>query len=167
MTTSTLATLTIGGESQPGDAGSYPVHNPARPAEVVGFAPAADRAQLDAAVTEARKAFRSWRALDVGERVAKVADAALTAGVQLKESDGARLYTSEHGKVLSEAGFEIDTAPMVAAVLGSMAEAALAPGADRPAVAVSAAASGALRRCSAGDARGATGDGRVGCLRVR
>ena len=53
MTTSTLATLTIGGESQPGDAGSYPVHNPARPAEVVGFAPAADRAQLDAAVTEA------------------------------------------------------------------------------------------------------------------
>jgi len=127
MTTSTLATLTIGGESQPGDAGSYPVHNPARPAEVVGFAPAADRAQLDAAVTEARKAFRSWRALDVGERVAKVADAALTAGVQLKESDGARLYTSEHGKVLSEAGFEIDTAPMVAAVLGSMAEAALAP----------------------------------------
>ena len=127
MTTSTLATLTIGGESQPGDAGSYPVHNPARPVEVVGFAPAADRAQLDAAVTEARKAFRSWRALDVGERVAKVADAALTAGVQLKERDGARLYTSEHGKVLSEAGFEIDTAPMVAAVLGSMAEAALAP----------------------------------------
>ena len=127
MTTSTLATLTIGGESQPGDAGSYPVHNPARPAEVVGFAPAADRAQLDAAVTEARNAFRSWRALDVGKRVAKVADAALTAGVQLKESDGARLYTSEHGKVLSEAGFEIDTAPMVAAVLGSMAEAALAP----------------------------------------
>jgi acyl-CoA reductase-like NAD-dependent aldehyde dehydrogenase len=29
--------------------------------------------------------------------------------------------------VLAEAGFEIDTAPMVAAVLGSMAEAALAP----------------------------------------
>ena len=127
MTTSTLATLTIGGESQPGDAGSYPVHNPARPAEVVGFAPAADRAQLDAAVTEARKAAAGWRALDVGSRVAMVADAAMAAGVQLKESDGARLYTSEHGKVLSEAGFEIDTAPMVAAVLGSMAEAALAP----------------------------------------
>ena len=31
MTTSTLATLTIGGEPQPGAAGSYPVHNPARP----------------------------------------------------------------------------------------------------------------------------------------
>jgi acyl-CoA reductase-like NAD-dependent aldehyde dehydrogenase len=127
MTTSTLATLTIGGGPQPGAAGSYPVHNPARPAEVVGFAPAADRAQLDAAVTAARNGAAAWRALDVGERVAKVADAAMTAGVQLKESDGARLYTSEHGKVLSEAGFEIDTAPMVAAVLGSMAEAALAP----------------------------------------
>jgi len=127
MTTSTLATLTIGGEAQPGDAGSYPVHNPARPAEVVGLAPAADHAQLDAAVAAARKAFRAWRALNVGERVAKVADAAMTAAAQLKESDGARLYTSEHGKVLSEAGFEIDTAPMVAAVLGSMAEAALAP----------------------------------------
>ncbi|MDT5185115.1 MAG: hypothetical protein QOI29_3273, partial [Mycobacterium sp.] len=49
------------------------MHNPARPAEIVGLAPAADRAQL------------------------------------------------------AEAGFEIDTAPMVAAVLGSMAEAALTP----------------------------------------
>ena len=51
----------------------------------------------------------------------------MTAGEPLKERDGARLYTREHGKVLSEASFEIDTAPMVAAVLGSMAEAALAP----------------------------------------
>jgi acyl-CoA reductase-like NAD-dependent aldehyde dehydrogenase len=127
MTTSTLAALTIGGEQQPGAAGGYAVHNPARPAEIVGEAPAADRAQLDAAVTAARKAAPGWRALDVGERVAKVAEAAMTAGVQLKERDGARLYTSEHGKVLGEAGFEIDTAPMVAAVLGSMAEAALAP----------------------------------------
>ena len=36
------AVLTIGGETQPGAAGSYPVHNPARPAEIVGYAPAAD-----------------------------------------------------------------------------------------------------------------------------
>jgi acyl-CoA reductase-like NAD-dependent aldehyde dehydrogenase len=120
-------TLTIGGEPQSGAAGTYSVHNPARPAEVVGDAPAADRAQLDAAVTAARKAAPGWRVLDVGERVAKVAEAATTAGGQLKERDGGRLYTSEHGKVLAEAGFEIDTAPMVAMVLGSMAEAALAP----------------------------------------
>ena len=127
MTTSTLATLTIGGEPQAGAAGSYPVHNPARPAEIVGQAPAADRAQLDAAVTAARRAAPGWRALDVGERVAKVAAAATTAGEQLAATDGARLFTSEHGKVLSEANFELATAPMVAAVLGSMAEAALTP----------------------------------------
>ena len=127
MTTSTLATLTIGGETHPGAAGSYPVHNPARPAEIVGDAPAGDRAQLDAAVTAARKAAPGWRALDVGDRVAKVAAAATTAGEQLKAREGARLYTSEHGKVLAEAGFEIDTAPMIAMVLGSMAEAALRP----------------------------------------
>jgi acyl-CoA reductase-like NAD-dependent aldehyde dehydrogenase len=126
MTTSTLATLTINGEPQPGAAGSYPVHNPARPAEIVGEAPAADFAQLDAAVAAARKAALGWRAVDVGERIAKVAAAATAASEQLKERDGARLYTSEHGKVLSEAGFEIDTAPMLAAIIGSMAEVALA-----------------------------------------
>jgi acyl-CoA reductase-like NAD-dependent aldehyde dehydrogenase len=127
MTTSTLATLTIGGEPQPGAAGSYPVHNPARPAEVVGEAPAADRAQLDAAVVAARRAAAGWRAVDVAERVAQVTAAATAAVEQLKERDGARLYTSEHGKVLSEAGFEIETAPMLAAIIGSMAEEALAP----------------------------------------
>ena len=127
MTTTTLATLTIGGEAIPGAAGSYPVRNPARPGEIVGRAPAADLAQLDWAVTAARNAFPAWRAMDVAERVARVTAAATTATEQLNGIDGARLYTSEHGKVLSEAGFEIDTAPMVAAVLGSMAEAAVAP----------------------------------------
>ncbi len=127
MTTSTLVTMTIGGEPQPGAAGTYPVHNPARPAEIVGEAPAADIAQLDAAVTAARNAAPGWRAVGVAERVAKVAAAAATAGEQLKARDGARLFTSEHGKVLAEASFELDTAPMVAAMLGSMAEAALAP----------------------------------------
>ena len=127
MTTSTLAALTIAGEPQPGAAGTYPVHNPARPAEVVGEAPAADLAQLDAAVNAARNALAGWRALDVAERVAKISAAAMTAGEQLKQRDGARLYTSEHGKVLAEATFETETGPMIAAVLGSMAEAALAP----------------------------------------
>jgi acyl-CoA reductase-like NAD-dependent aldehyde dehydrogenase len=126
MTTSTLATLTIGGEAQPGGAGSYPVHNPARPAVVVGEAPAADRAQLDAAVAAARRAAAGWRALDVDERIAKVEAAATAAAEQLKERDGSRLYTCEHGKVLSEAAFEIDTAPMMTAIIGSMASAALA-----------------------------------------
>jgi acyl-CoA reductase-like NAD-dependent aldehyde dehydrogenase len=126
-TTTTQAVLSIGGQAQPGGAGSYPVHNPARPAEVVGQAPAADHGQLDAAVAAARAAAAEWRRVEVAERVAAVAAAASAAGGRLAERDGARLYTREHGKVLSEASFEIDMAPAVAAMLGSMAEAALAP----------------------------------------
>ncbi|HET9889950.1 MAG TPA: aldehyde dehydrogenase, partial [Mycobacterium sp.] len=57
------ALLTIGGHRQPGAAGNYPIHNPARPAEIVGHAPAADSAQLDAAVSAARRAAPGWRAL--------------------------------------------------------------------------------------------------------
>ncbi|HXR42573.1 MAG TPA: aldehyde dehydrogenase family protein, partial [Acidothermaceae bacterium] len=114
--------LTIDGKQQPGGAGSYPVHNPARPAEVVGHAPAADPAQVDAAVAAARSALAEWRSLSVAERVAAVDSAATTAAARLAEQDGARLYTQEHGKVLSEAQFEIDTAPVLASILGGMAE---------------------------------------------
>jgi acyl-CoA reductase-like NAD-dependent aldehyde dehydrogenase len=121
------AMLTIGGEPQSGAAGTYPVHNPARPTEIVGHAPAADSAQLDAAVSAARLAAPGWRALSVAERVAAVAAAATTAAGQLAGRGGARLYTREHGKVLSEASMEITMAPAVASMLGAMAEAALAP----------------------------------------
>lgn len=119
--------LTIGGKLQPGAAGTYPVHNPARPAEIVGHAPAADRAQLDAAISAARHAAPGWRALGLADRVAAVVAAAAAAAEQLAGSGGARLYTREHGKVLAEATFEIDTAPALAALLGAMADAALAP----------------------------------------
>ncbi|MCV7100010.1 aldehyde dehydrogenase family protein, partial [Mycobacterium palustre] len=61
------------------------------------------------------------------ERVCAVAAAATAAGERLAAHDGARLYTREHGKVLSEANFEISTGPGLAALIGSMAEAALAP----------------------------------------
>jgi acyl-CoA reductase-like NAD-dependent aldehyde dehydrogenase len=123
----TSATLTIGGEPQSGAAASYPVHNPARPAEIVGYAPAAAQYQLDAAVRAARRAAAGWRALDVAERVAALNEAASTAAGQLAASDAARLYTREHGKVLAEARFEIDTAPALPAILGAIAEQALAP----------------------------------------
>jgi acyl-CoA reductase-like NAD-dependent aldehyde dehydrogenase len=123
----TSGALTIGGEQHAGGAGSYPVHNPARPAEIVGHAPAADTAQLDAAVAAARRALAGWGALGVGERVAAVESAATTAAGHLAERDSARLYTREHGKVLTEAKMEIDTAPILASLLGSMADAAIAP----------------------------------------
>ena len=123
----TSATLTIGGEPQAGAGVSYPVHNPARPAEIVGYAPAADLDQLDAAVHAARLAAAGWRALDVAERVAAITAAATEAAGQLADSDAARLYTREHGKVLAEARFEIDTAPALPAILGAIAQEALAP----------------------------------------
>ena len=123
----TLGTLTIGGEQQPGGAGTYAVHNPARPAEIVGHAPAADTGQLNAAVAAARRALAGWRGLSVDERVGAVESAATTAAEQMAGRDAARLYTREHGKVLSEATFEIDMAPIVASMLGGMAQAALAP----------------------------------------
>lgn len=129
MTTTSSTTqtvLTIGGRPQPGAAGTYPVQNPARPAEIVGQAPAAGSDQVDAAVQAARRAAAEWCALGVADRVAAVAAAASTAAQQLG-SDGASLYTREHGKVLAEARMEIDTAPAIAAVLGSMAEPALTP----------------------------------------
>jgi hypothetical protein len=65
MTTSTLVTLTIGGEPQPGAAGSYRVHNPARPADIVGEAPAADGSARGAAV---RRGVRRRAAAGCGER---------------------------------------------------------------------------------------------------
>ncbi|MDT5256974.1 MAG: hypothetical protein QOD10_2054 [Mycobacterium sp.] len=124
---STDSVLTIGGEPQLGAAGSYPVHNPARPSEIVGHAPTADQAQLDAAVSAARRAGPGWRALGVAERAAAFAAAATAAAEQLAARDGARLYTREHGKVLTEANFELSTGPALAGLIGSMAETALAP----------------------------------------
>jgi acyl-CoA reductase-like NAD-dependent aldehyde dehydrogenase len=126
-TSATSATLTIGGQPQPGGGANYPVHNPARPSEIVGYAPAADLGQLDDAVQAARRAAPGWRALGVAERVAAVAAAATSAAAQLADSGGAQLYTREHGKVLAEARLEIDTTPALAAILGAIAEEALAP----------------------------------------
>ena len=146
------AVLTIGGEPQAGAAGSYPVHNPARPAEIVGHAPAADRAQLDAAVSAARRAAPGWRALSVAERVAAVAAAATTAAEQLAARDGARLYTREHGKVLTEANFEISTGPGLAALIGLDGRGGARARAGRPALGLPTAAPRAVRRGRAGAA---------------
>ncbi|HEU4361197.1 MAG TPA: aldehyde dehydrogenase family protein, partial [Mycobacterium sp.] len=75
----------------------------------------------------ARRAAPAWRALSVAERVAAVTAAVAAASRQLADDDAAPLYTREHGKVLSEASLELTIAPTVATILGSMAEAALAP----------------------------------------
>lgn len=122
-----VAQLFIDGARIDGAGGTYDVHNPARPAEVVGQAPAADLAQLDAAVAAARRAYRDWSALSVAERLHALVAAATAAGAHAANADLATLYTREHGKVRSESEFEFLTAPVLPQVLGGMAEAALAP----------------------------------------
>jgi acyl-CoA reductase-like NAD-dependent aldehyde dehydrogenase len=106
---------------------TYAVHNPARPDEIVGYAPVASRAQLDAAVTAARSAAPAWAALSVGERTAHIAAAGHEVAAALAGLDLATSYTREHGKVRSEAQFELDTAPIIGQLLGDMALTALAP----------------------------------------
>ncbi|HVV76515.1 MAG TPA: aldehyde dehydrogenase family protein [Mycobacteriales bacterium] len=126
------ASLVIDGKPHDGGAGTYDVFNPARPAELVGRAPAADREQLDAAVAAARRAFREWSATPVQQRYDAIVAAANAATAHATESDLATMYTREHGKVRSEAEFEILTAPALPQILGGMAEAALAPSLVEP-----------------------------------
>jgi len=117
--------LLIDGQVVRGGAGTYPVTNPARPAEVVFDAPAASGDQVDQAVTAARRAFPPWSARSMEDRAAVVIGAAEAAVAAVEARDLARLLTREHGKVYWEAVFDASTmgamavgfAPMVAQAL--------------------------------------------------
>ena len=110
--------LLVGGAAVPGDAGTYPVHNPARPDEVVLDAPSASAAQLDAAVEAARRAQPAWAELDPEARTARVVAAAGAGAASVDEL--APLLTREHGKVLWEATFDIGTLSGMAAAFGPL-----------------------------------------------
>jgi acyl-CoA reductase-like NAD-dependent aldehyde dehydrogenase len=110
----------------PGDEGTYPVTNPARPAEVVLDAPAASADQLDAAVAAARRAFPAWSALPIEQRSAQVIAAAQAAVDAVEARDLARLLTREHGKVYWEAIFDASTMGAMAEGFAPMSAAALA-----------------------------------------
>ncbi|HWC36337.1 MAG TPA: aldehyde dehydrogenase family protein [Mycobacteriales bacterium] len=132
MTEVVTAALVIDGKPHDGGAGSYEVFNPARPAELVGHAPAADLSQLDGAVAAARRAFGEWSAMPLEQRYDALVTAATAAAAHATAADLATLYTREHGKVRSEAEFEILTAPALPQILGGMAAAALAPALIEP-----------------------------------
>lgn len=119
--------LTIAGERVKGDEGTYEVINPARPQETVLEAPVASRAQLDAAVTAARKALPGWSALSVEDRAGLVCAAASVAQKTVEEEDLARLLTREHGKVLWEASFDSGTISAMAEAFAPMVGEAIAP----------------------------------------
>ena len=53
--------LVVDGAETAGDLGTYPVHNPVRPAEVVLEAPSASLAQVDVAVRAASVPFGGWK----------------------------------------------------------------------------------------------------------
>ena len=118
--------LTIGGRRVAGAAGRYPVHNPARPAEIVLEGSAASLAQLDEAVAAARRAQPAWAALPLEERLAAVTRAAEAASAAALERDLPRLLSREHGKVLAEASFEAATFGFIPATFADAARTALA-----------------------------------------
>jgi len=117
--------LVIDGEVVPGEAGTYPVTNPVRPAEVVLDGPAASPAQIDGAVAAARRAAPAWAALSHAERAELVGQAAAAAAAVVASSDLARLLTREHGKVLWEAQFDAGTMGGMAGAFAPLAAAAL------------------------------------------
>ncbi len=95
-------TMTIGGEAVATEA-TFGVRNPAT-GEVFAQAPECSRAQLDAAMDAAAKAFPDWRA-DEDARRACLRD---IAGVLLGSLEElAPLLTAEQGKPLNDANLEI------------------------------------------------------------
>lgn len=95
--------LLIGGQAHPGSA-EFDVINPAT-GEAFARCPRADAAMLDAAVAAAKSAFPAWSRTPAAERAAlvgKLADA-----LEARAEEFARLLTSEQGKPLPQAQFEL------------------------------------------------------------
>jgi acyl-CoA reductase-like NAD-dependent aldehyde dehydrogenase len=95
-------TLTIDGQGVPGE-GTFGVVNPAT-GEVFERAPECSRAQLDAAMAAARRAFRTWSRDEASRRQALVACAA---AVKARVGELAPILTREQGKPLARAAEEL------------------------------------------------------------
>ncbi len=117
--------LVIEGKVVPGEAGTYPVHNPARPAEVVIRAPAASFEQVDRAVESAFDAQAAWASLPGEERAAMVCRAATAAAEVVDGAGLPALLTRENGKVLWESQFDSGTVAGMAAAFAPLADEAL------------------------------------------
>jgi malonate-semialdehyde dehydrogenase (acetylating)/methylmalonate-semialdehyde dehydrogenase len=95
----------IGGRFRAGASGrSGPVFNPARGAQT-GAVDLAAGDEVDAAVQAARRAFPAWRATSLSKRT----EIFFRIRQLVDDSRGelAKIVTSEHGKVLSDAGGEV------------------------------------------------------------
>lgn len=90
------------------DGGTYAIHNPARPAEIVGHAAAGTPDDVERAMRAAHAAFPAWAALSYAERGAILRRVAAKITEDTAEVEArARLFTREHGKVLRETHLEI------------------------------------------------------------
>ncbi len=118
--------LLIDGDVVAGGAGTYPVTNPARPAEVVLDAPSTSPGQLDLAVAAARRSQPAWAALAPDERAARVVAAAETGVAAAESRDLARLLTREHGKTHLESIFDTATMGGMASAFAPLVADALA-----------------------------------------
>ena len=82
--------------------------NPARPAEVIGTYREATETDVDAAVASAATAQRAWSRVPVPERAERIA--AVGAVLAARKSDLANLVAREVGKILVEAGGDVQEA---------------------------------------------------------
>jgi aldehyde dehydrogenase (NAD+) len=89
--------------------------NPARPAEVIAEYPVASAADVDTAVARAAGAQRAWRSVPVPARAEIVASCG--AVLAQRKDDLARLVAREAGKVLVEAGGDVQEAIDMAAYI--------------------------------------------------
>lgn len=110
MTDPVETLLFINGEARPAsDGGTYDIHNPARPDELVGRAAAGTVEDVDAAMEAAQAAFPAWAALSYHERAEMLRKAAAHITTDPEEVEArARLFTREHGKILFETNLEIN-----------------------------------------------------------
>jgi aldehyde dehydrogenase (NAD+) len=106
----------IGGEWVDAQSGeTFPTHNPATEA-VIAHAPQSSAADVQAAVTSAQTAYRSWRLTPAprrGEILFRVAQL-----LSERKQDLARLMTMEMGKVISEARGDVQEAIDMAYYMG-------------------------------------------------
>jgi aldehyde dehydrogenase (NAD+) len=100
--------MLIGGELLAGSA-TFDVVNPSN-AKAFAKAPDASQADLDLAVSSARKAFPDWAATPIAERKTKLVE--LSNGIMAQADGLKRLLTREQGKPHGDAEFEIMGAAM-------------------------------------------------------
>jgi acyl-CoA reductase-like NAD-dependent aldehyde dehydrogenase len=95
--------MLINGRAVDGPA-TFDVFNPAT-GEVFAQCPKADKAVLEEAVAAAKAAFPAWSQRPIDERAALVM--ALSEGLEQRIEEFARLLTSEQGKPLDQARYEV------------------------------------------------------------